>query len=170
MNDQSPAAIGIGMAEWREIPSLPGYFASSCGEILGMSGKVRSLKVCKRGYRWFGIANGKGGSSNVSVARAVCEAFHGAPIGRMDVDHINRERHDNRPANLRWVTRSENLRNRVCAHGERHYASRLTEDLVRQIRSASHYRGFDADFARQNGIARETVRDARLGKMWRNTK
>lgn len=156
------------MEEWRDIPSLPGYRASSSGKILGRSGRVLSLKTCKRGYKWFGVANGKGGSNNVSVARAVCEAFNGPPPENAHVDHINRVRDENHPSNLRWVSRSENLRNRQCAHGSEHSHAKLTDELVRKIRSADHYRGFDREFARTHNVSRETVRDARNGKQWRH--
>ncbi len=46
------------------------------------------------------------------VHRIVCWAFHGEPIGdRNVVDHIDTNRRNNRPENLRWVTRLENTLN-----------------------------------------------------------
>ena len=46
------------------------------------------------------------------VHRIVCTAFHGEPEGdRNIVDHIDTNRWNNRPENLRWVTRLENLTN-----------------------------------------------------------
>lgn len=48
-----------------------------------------------------------------SVHRLICAAFHGlCPEDKTEVDHINRDKSDNRPGNLRWVTHSENMRNR----------------------------------------------------------
>lgn len=46
------------------------------------------------------------------VHRIVCTAFHGEPVGdRNVVDHIDTNRQNNRPENLRWVTKLENALN-----------------------------------------------------------
>lgn len=46
------------------------------------------------------------------VHRIVCTAYHGEPVGdRNIVDHIDTNRCNNRPDNLRWVTRLENTLN-----------------------------------------------------------
>ena len=46
------------------------------------------------------------------VHRIVCCAYHGAPVGDRNVsDHIDINRRNNRPDNLRWVTKLENTLN-----------------------------------------------------------
>lgn len=45
------------------------------------------------------------------VHRLVAECFIPNPEHKPQIDHINRDRSDNRVGNLRWVTQSENLRN-----------------------------------------------------------
>ena len=46
------------------------------------------------------------------VHRIVCTAYHGEPVGDKNVvDHIDTNRCNNRPDNLRWVTRMENILN-----------------------------------------------------------
>lgn len=49
-------------------------------------------------------------SHNLRVSRLVCASYHGpAPFEGAVVDHIDGNKHNNRPDNLEWVTQSENL-------------------------------------------------------------
>ena len=58
----------------------------------------------KTGYMMF--------TSTIRVHQVVCTAFHGpAPEEDMVVDHIDTNRCNNRPENLRWVTKLENALN-----------------------------------------------------------
>jgi hypothetical protein len=155
------------VAEWRTAPGLPHYEVSSEGSARRVGKQERKLKFCPRGYAWLSVADGRGSSRNVSVARLVCEAFNGPPPApAMDCDHINRKRADNRPENLRWLTRAENLANRQNAAGENHSSAKLSEATVRMIRAMGFVRGQDARLAVQLGVSRETVRDVRLLKVW----
>lgn len=64
-------------------------------------------------YWTFGKYNKKTGYAEIageSVHRIVATAFHGpAPSPQHVVDHIDTNRRNNRPENLRWVTRLENI-------------------------------------------------------------
>ncbi len=64
----------------------------------------------------FGTKNPDNGymifTGNIRVHQVVCTAFHGpAPEPHMVVDHIDTNRCNNRPENLRWLTRLENALN-----------------------------------------------------------
>lgn len=62
-------------------------------------------KVGQHGYLYIG---------KEGIHRIVATAFHGKPVGvteELVVDHIDTNRQNNRPENLRWLTREENILN-----------------------------------------------------------
>lgn len=64
----------------------------------------------------FGTKNPDNGymffTGNIRIHQVVCTAFHGPePQPHMVVDHIDTNRCNNRPENLRWLTRLENALN-----------------------------------------------------------
>jgi hypothetical protein len=100
------------MAQWKEIDGYPGYSVSSEGEVIGSNGRVlkgfiRNSYLSVRLYR-------DRQYKNACIHRIVCAAFHPLILGSPYVDHINRDKLDNRAVNLRWVTSSENGLN--CEH------------------------------------------------------
>ena len=70
------------------------------------------LYKCRLNYRYkvFGRRS--------SVHRAVAELFVPNPENKPFIDHINRNKLDNRAINLRWVTSKENNNNRRSYKGE----------------------------------------------------
>ncbi len=78
--------------------------------------RFRKLDKRKRPLdeKWtFGIPDSQDGYFNISaeaVHRIVATAFHGEqPSDKHVVDHFDTNRQNNRPENLRWVTRLENI-------------------------------------------------------------
>lgn len=49
--------------------------------------------------------------SGFNIHRAVAELFIPNPDNKLEIDHINTDRADNRAENLRWVTHKENCNN-----------------------------------------------------------
>ena len=114
--------------EWRDVVGYEGlYQVSSEGRVKSLERKVphcsggerikkeRILKpgVRSKGYLFVVLCAG-GKSRMFSVHRLVCQAFHDNPENKLDVNHINENKTDNRACNLEWSTRKEN-----CNHGTR---------------------------------------------------
>lgn len=109
--------------EWKPVPDVPGYEASSLGRVRSLPrkskggknvpGKILSLQTNRAGYKTVSMGEDH---LTKSVHRIVAKAFHGMPPDGMEVCHNNGVKSDNRPENLRYGTRRENLLDRN-AHG-----------------------------------------------------
>jgi hypothetical protein len=102
--------------------------------------------------------------------RLVLEAFVGPCPPGMECAHNNNIRNDNRPDNLRWATRQENMDDQrkfgTSCKGEAKPSARLTEEQVKAIRAIPYRHGLYAELGREYGIAQNTVRLIRLRKKW----
>ncbi len=134
------------MDEFREVVSLPGYFAGvdgciySCKSRWGTVVDKRRLAVGKDkdGYHTVQLwVDGK--NSTRRVHRLVAEAFS---LPRQEhhtqLRHLNGDKDDNRSANLVWGTAVENAEDREIhgrtAKGTKNGSARLTEEQVLRIR------------------------------------
>lgn len=95
-----------------------------------------------------------------SAHRLVCEAFHGRPGKGQEVDHINHDRADNRPCNLRWVTHTTNLLNhgvpadRAVTERERvNFNRRYQEDGGFRVRHQARCREYSYAYYKQKHAA-----------------
>ena len=106
--------------EWRDIPGYEGvYQASNLGRIKTFHRKTpRILKPYPRkmynkkrcGYLMIWLRF-KGSEKNLYVHRLIASAWIENKNSLPCVDHINRDRRDNRACNLRYVTHKENSEN-----------------------------------------------------------
>lgn len=94
-----------------DITRLPYEFVTPTGGRAIKGAKELKPSLTKNGYLRLCISSG-----SMFAHRIVYQAFNGAIQEGMDVDHINGDRTDNRVANLRIATRTENALNRQRAN------------------------------------------------------
>ena len=105
---------------WKAIPGYEGrYEVSDQGRVKSYRRGYVSGRILKPGRMPAGhlsVALGRGNSQ--CVHKLVLLTFVGPPPARHECLHINGIPSDNRLCNLRWGTRSENMRD-AYAHGAR---------------------------------------------------
>ena len=130
------------------MPGHPNYEASSLGRVRSVDrtfidsiGRQYSLpgvvlRPTRQG-RYLKVA--LGADNTIAVHIVVCSAFHGPrPAGKHGVAHGNGDCHDNRAANLRWATVTENhadkARHGTSSAGSRNGNAKFTEADIRAMR------------------------------------
>ena len=98
------------MENWKQIRNY-NYVISINGDIKNIkTGRILKQRITNYGYSVVDIQIDKIGKT-FKVHRLIAEAFLDNVDNKLEVDHINRIKSDNRIENLRWVTRSENMNN-----------------------------------------------------------
>ena len=88
----------------RPILGSPNYIATDTGEIYSQRGRL-ATRPDKSGYPKVDLGRRK----TRNVHRLIWEAFNGPIPDRLEVNHRNGDKNDNRLENLELVTRSENM-------------------------------------------------------------
>lgn len=164
--------------EWRPVAGYEGFYeVSSCGRVRTIGGgKARSHgRILKATLGTTGYLRVSLSVSNVSrtkkVHRLVAEAFLGPPPLRGYVLHKDGNPQNNRVKNLCYGDARQNLADAIQhgtwkpAQGESAPTSKLTEQIVREVRQSSQSA---AALARQYNVDAKTIWSAKNGRSWKH--
>jgi hypothetical protein len=168
-----------GMIEsWRGVPGFPLYEVSQLGRIRSAgSGRVLKQRV--------DIRHGRSRAQAMSVTlgetkrrrrkrvhRLVLAAFVGPCPRGLEGCHNDGDIANNRLSNLRWDTPAANQADSlkhgtlVRPKGEQHPRALLSEEAVREIRSAPRQYGFRRKLAAKYGVTVAAIQGARYRHTW----
>lgn len=138
--------------------------------------RVKVQNICPYGYRRVKLTNKVSGKpdTTMTVHRLVAMAFISNPLNLETVNHKDGDKANNTIENLEWATRSDNSKHghanglmTPLPRGERHHAAKLTDDIVRTIRTTDFaVQGTQAALARRLNISVDTIRLVRKGLRW----
>jgi hypothetical protein len=165
--------------EWRKIPGFENYSISDLGQIrrdTGGCGRCKAGHILKPkrkrdGYLFVHLYR-EGGVKCMNIHVLVATAFIGPRPSGMDVAHENGIRDDNRAANLRYATRSENnydkRKHGTDNRGSKNYIAKWTEEDV-LVAMKMRDQGFrHREIACMFNISRSTVTMALSGRQWKH--
>lgn len=110
----------------------------------------------------------KGDQCAVNIHKIVWIFFNGDYPKDMQIDHINRDKLDNRLCNLRVVTPKENSNNRPSTAAELNPSAKLTWELVREIRIIFARGVSCVKIAKDFGISDISVLNIVRNKTWKD--
>jgi hypothetical protein len=165
------------MEEWKTILEFPEYQVSNLGRVkrvVASQGAVtgRILKPFdSNGYKKVCLTSGSK-KRKVAIHRLVLETFVGMPSEKLDCCHWNGIRSDNRIENLRWASRSENMkdakRHGTATIGEKNGQAILNSSDVLKIRELRKSGAKVIDMARMYNVTHQAISDICNRRNWRH--
>ncbi len=159
--------VFLGDLELRLIPGYAYAYAGSDGVIrhIAPTGKIytptpREYKTTKGSYLYVSVITDEFTPVIKPVHRLVCLAFHGKPDVtdcNVEPNHIDGDKHNNRPSNLEWLTHRNNVQHAyntgLTTQGIRIKVHDVISKKTHEFNTLSHC-------SRVLGVSRFSLRDA----------
>lgn len=154
---------------WKPVHGWPLYEASSLGRVRRVGNRSSLSPFPCRRYPTVHFCVG-GVRRTMGVHQAVALAFIGpCPAGK-EVGHKDHNPSNNRPGNLEYLTRLENVRQTIDAgrsnRGERHGHAKLTRRAVLEIRRLREAGVRLQDIGMAFGVSFQTVSRVARRDLW----
>jgi len=169
---------------WKDILNYEGYYQiSNYGRVKSLKrsyytgGKweerIYKVRLTNNGYEYARLSkNNK--RKNYPIHRLVAIHFIVNPKNKPEINHIDGVKNNNYVNNLEWCTSSENKRHAFKIglnnnKGEKHFASKLTQNEVDTIRQklSNGVRGID--LSNEYNVAQSAISKIKHYKLWKNT-
>jgi DNA-binding transcriptional regulator YiaG len=142
-------------------------YQTSNGVTRNLTERVMKPFMNYGGYWRVKIANKDGVKANVTLHRAVCEAFYGPRPEGMVIRHMDGDINHNALSNLQYGTQLENMQDKVD-HGTNN-VDKLGEEKAEEIRELySKWRLSVPTIAEQFGVSISTINRIIDGKTYQN--
>ncbi|WP_082501174.1 HNH endonuclease [Methylobacterium sp. Leaf88] len=149
---------------FRAILGFPRYMVGDAGEVFSAIRACRMLRhtVSPQGYPYVSLMDADGRPRKMLIHRLVAIAFIANPRRLPIVNHRNGVKTDPCVENLEWTTYSENndharATNLSSAVGETHYAAKLSDAAVAEIRRLGGTGLFHREIAVRFGVRRQHI-------------
>lgn len=131
------------MSELHPVPGLPNTYVTEDGDVFSdvttarWSGKIRKLTPSDNGRGYMRVVRFKKAHC---IHRLIAVTFLGAVPPGMEVNHKDGDKLNNRPENLEYVSRSENMKHCFRSGlwrsptGDRHHMAKLSQEQVDRLR------------------------------------
>lgn len=163
-----------------DLPGFPHYFACTDGNIYSIKGSKGHLRKNPRilkpfignsGYPTVGLFLNKN-SQNYMIHRLICTAFHGECPEGMECLHIDDDKLNNTPSNLKWGTRSQNILMREEIRGGwtgglKHGNQRFNKDQVDEIKKLISEGIMGTEIAKMFGCHKTTIYEIKHGDIYK---
>ena len=160
-----PEVVLLEGCQYRKIPGYVNAYAGEHGQIVFINSKgdlkkpnLFEYKTTKGSYLYVDIINDDFIKVTKAVHQLVCQTFHGAAPcdGKIyEPNHKNLDKHDNRPSNLEWLTRAQNVQHSYdsgnCQQGLRIELINVQDNSIKKFNSLS-------TLSRYLGIPRHQLR------------